>query len=121
MTGSYLEKENWPECIPDEGDHVHPPEPWREITHEDQGVDSYPHMHLDACSLGGEYAGDICPYCGVPLSYREKVYTVDGELGELCDVSSEDDIKPCYHKKCYSERKAQITYEDVTQKALGDY
>lgn len=111
---AYLRKENWPEAIPEMGPkREYGPYPWGRKTHDDpHDVDDYPNSHVDAASVGHYYMGDVCPYCGVPLSWAEKVVTIEGDCGEFSDVDDHDDPTPAYHPECWKERQAEIHGEE---------
>lgn len=114
MTGEYLQKSNWPDCIPPtEPTQEYAPQAWWQPTHHDpHDVDAYQHTHPAAASIGYEYLGDVCPYCGVPLSWEEHVVLLDGRrgvLGELCEV---DEVVPAYHPDCWRYRQADILVGD---------
>lgn len=105
-TAAYLRLENWPDCIPaTEPTREFAPAAWRPPDHDPEGVDDYPWSHPSAASVGDSYMGDVCPYCGVPLSIYEIVTTLDNETGRLHAVSPDDTPKPCYHRACWLERR----------------
>lgn len=98
MSGEYLQAKNWPECIPDDE--------WGDPDHDPHGLDEYPHSHPKAGSISGNYMGDVCPWCGVPLRMDEKVCTINMVCGELGDVTENAD--PCYHPNCWAERQQEL-------------
>lgn len=113
MTGEYLTKSNWPECIPWMGPkREYGPYPWGEKIHSDpHGLDEYPASHPDAGSIGETYLGDVCPYCGVPLDWmNDEVVTLHGDRGVMGDLFDLQEHIPCYHPKCWSERNQQINH-----------
>lgn len=107
---AYLRRENWPEAIPEMGPkREYGPYPWGQKTHHDpHDLDDYPSHHADAASVGGKYAGDVCPYCGVPLKNDEEVLNQDGRRGTIWDLAHDNVAVPLYHPDCYHERRATI-------------
>lgn len=107
---AYLSKENWPEAIPWYGPkREYGPYPWGESDHHDpHDMDEYHWTHPAAASISDIHMGDVCPYCGVPLRYDENVVNINGNEGQLWEVSPDDSPKPCYHEDCWSERQAKI-------------
>lgn len=107
---AYLQADNWPEAIPGMGPkREYGPYPWSAPTHyDDYDLDDYPHSHPDAGSVGGEYLGDVCPYCGVPLRWDEKVVLIGGTRGTFHEVDDLDSSTPAYHPDCYDDRDATI-------------
>jgi len=107
---AYLQAENWPECIPGKyPKREYGPYAWPKKTHSDPyGLDDYPASHTDAMSIGGNYPGDVCPYCGVPLKNDVEYRSQDGEKGTVWDLARDDSTVPVYHKDCYRDREAEI-------------
>lgn len=106
---SYLDKSAWPECIPwMEPTREYAPAAWGEPTHDHAGVDDYPHMHPAAASLGDAYLGDVCPYCGVPVAFTDRVVLATGGRGVLGELVAVDEVVPAYHPDCWRERQAEI-------------
>lgn len=115
--GAYLRAGNWPEAIPAMGPaREHGPTPWSRPSHHDpDGLDAYPASHPDAASCGGDYLGDVCPYCGTPLRWSETVVQLGGDEGRLCDLDELDDPTPSYHPGCWKNRLGE------TNTALTDF
>lgn len=107
---AYLQKDRWPEAIPWMGPkREYGPTPWSEIHHENPfGIDTYPHYHPYASAVGDPYLGDVCPYCGQPLSWTEKVTLISGETGQFHEIDQVDDPTPAYHVGCWKARQAEI-------------
>lgn len=107
---AYLKKDNWPEAIPPMAPRrEYGPYPWGQKHHHDpHDVDDYPSSHPDAGSIGHEYLGDVCPQCGVPLSWEEEVVTIQGNQGYFYDVNDLDSPTPAFHPECWKTRKAKI-------------
>lgn len=107
---AYLQRSNWPECIPDQGPkRKHGPYPWNR-GYSDATVDGepYPWSHPDAGSIGHEYLGEVCPRCGVPIhAERETVVTTGGERGTVLELTDMDDPEPVFHTECYAVRKGE--------------
>jgi hypothetical protein len=106
---AYLDKDNWPEaiswCGPKREYGVYP---WGNPSHEDLDErDTYPHMHPDSASVGDTYAGDVCPYCGVPIRRDEAVVLSGGTKGVFWDINEMGDPVPAWHPECWSERRAE--------------
>ena len=106
---AYLKKERWPDAIPEMGPkRLYGPYPWGEKYHYDpHDLDSYPNSHPDAASVGDFYMGDVCPFCGVPVSLDSELVNIHGERGAGWDISPDDDPIPIYHPDCWTERKAR--------------
>lgn len=105
---AYTQASNWPEAVPWMGPkRRYGPYPWGRPTHDDEGLDDYPHRHIDANSCGDGFLGDVCPYCGVPLRWTEEVYLIDGTFGIFGAVDETDDPTPAYHPDCWRERQAE--------------
>lgn len=122
MTGEYLRVENWPECIPPtEPTEEYAPQAWWQPTHDDpHGVDDYQHTHPDAASIGDDYMGDVCPYCGVPLRWTESVVLITGDRGTFHEVDDVDSPTPAYHPDCWRDRQAEIHgHENATLDAFA--
>jgi hypothetical protein len=95
-------------------------EPWPPKSHDDpQNVDDYPTHHIDAASVGHNYGGDICPYCGVPLPNDEQARAADGEKGTIWDLARDDVTVPVYHEQCYQDRTAEKAQLENT--TLGEW
>jgi hypothetical protein len=108
---AYLKRVNWPECIPEMGPkREHGPFPWADPSHDkiNDKVDSYSMGHPAAGSVGYQYLGDVCPYCGVPIHMEEEVYRHDGEHGELGEITELDTPVPCYHVDCWHDRRDEL-------------
>lgn len=107
---AYTDADNWPEAIPWMGPkRENGPYPWHEPNHkDDHDLDDYPFSHADAASVGASYAGDVCPYCGVPLRLDESVVNLRGECGKLYEVSPDDAPVASYHEQCWKARNAKI-------------
>jgi len=118
---AYLTKSNWPEAIPWMGPkREYGPYPWSGPVHDDpHNVDTYIHTHPDAASCGPYCMGDVCPYCGVPLSGKEGVYKITGESGRLDEITENRNPKPCYHPECWDKRQAEIHGQEHT--TLGEW
>lgn len=108
-TWAYLQRDNWPEAVPGMGpQRKHGPWPWPEKQHHDpHDLDDYPHTHIDACSIGDDFIGDVCPYCGVPLQRSETVVLHDGTKGTFYEINEVDNPVPAYHPECWKERHAE--------------
>lgn len=108
---AYLQKENWPDAIPWTGPkREYGPYPWGRPRHDelDPDVDEYPHSHPDAASIGHDYLGDVCPYCGVPVKWTEQVRLSDGHLGVFQEITELDEPEPGWHPECWKDRQAEI-------------
>jgi hypothetical protein len=118
---AYLRKENWPEAIPVNGPkREYGPYPWGKVRHEDpHNLDNYPFSHPAAASVGDVYMGDVCPRCGVPLRYDERVVTRSSRKGELHEVSPDTSPKPCYHPECWKDREAEK--HQLTNTTLAEF
>jgi len=96
----------WPDCIDD----------WGEKSHDDPNdVDSYPAFHPRAAHVGKMFFGDVCPFCGTPLSWGEEVRLgdgIEGTLGNLIGIQNHDRV--AYHPKCYYRRQGELC-EDITE------
>ena len=109
---AYLRKENWPEAIPEMGPkREYGPYPWPLPDHDPEGIDKYSHMHADAGSIGDTYLGDVCPWCGVPLSFSEEVVLQSGERGIFHELNEVDNPVPAYHPSCYMKRRGVVNKE----------
>ena len=109
---AYLRKENWPEAIPGMGpEREYGPFPWGEVDHDPSDKDKYPHTHPAAGSIGTEYLGDVCPWCGVPLSWSEEVVLQSGERGVFHDLNELSNPVPAYHPQCYMKRRGEGSEE----------
>ena len=122
---AHLTVEHWPEAIPVMGPkRQYGPHPWGTPTHEDEyGLDTYPNAHPDAASIGHQYLGDVCPYCGVPLRFTETVVLLTGERGEFHEIDDVADPTPAYHPDCWTEREAERHRQEnktLTQYVTGD-
>lgn len=110
--GAYLRTENWPDAIPNCGPkREYGPYPWGNPTHDPKDADPYPHSHPDAASIGPRHLGDVCRWCGVPLSMDDEVVLINGERGVfevVEDLWTEDDPPPAYHPDCYVERRQTV-------------
>ena len=108
--GSARRKQDWPECIPwTEPTEEYAPGAWRSPTHDNPtGVDDYPASHVAAGSVGDSYLGDVCPYCGVPLSWDEDVVTIDGDSGPFYTVNELRKPVAAYHPGCWRDRQAEV-------------
>lgn len=117
----YLQKENWPECIPwTYPKREYGPYPWEIPSHDTEGVDKYMSYHVDAASLGDYYLGDVCPYCGVPIASTETVVKEDGTRGVLHEMDVIHTVgTPVYHPECWKERRAELNKR--TNSALDEY
>jgi hypothetical protein len=106
---AYLSKSRWPEAIPNCGPaREYGPKPWGRKTHYDpEGLDKYPASHPGAASVGDAYMGDVCPYCGVPLAWTERVVLITGTRGIYGSVDAVDEPTPAYHPECWDERVAE--------------
>jgi len=106
---AYLNRVNWPECIPWTGPkREYGPYPWSRPDHDDpHDLDEYPHMHPDAGSIGEMYMGDVCPYCGVPVKWDAEVVLITGAKGTLHEVDTMADPTPAYHSDCWHEREQE--------------
>lgn len=115
--GAYLRTENWPECIPwTEPTREYGPYAWRPPTHDNPGgIDTYPNSHPDAASVGHDYLGDVCPFCGVPIAWTETVVTTEGVRGVFADITAVGDPIPAYHPECWDERSSRIASEQFHQ------
>lgn len=104
---AYLQKDNWPECIPWYGPkREYGPYPWSVPDHDDpDDLDDYPHMHPDSASVGDTYLGDVCPFCGVPLRWDEEVVLLDGSRGVFHEINELEEPEPAYHPECWAERR----------------
>lgn len=107
---AYVRAENWPEAIPWTGPkREYGPYPWGRPDHDDpHGLDTYPHTHPDAASVGENYLGDVCPYCGTPLRWDEVVVQREDGRGRLCDLDDPSDPTPSYHPQCAAERRQEL-------------
>lgn len=105
---AYLKKENWPEAIPPTGPkREYGPEPWFSKVHPDpHNLDDYPSSHPDAASIGYQYGGDVCPYCGVPLENDVELVDQTGQTGTIWDLARDDVTIPVYHPECWKARRA---------------
>jgi hypothetical protein len=110
---AYLKRENWPDAIPWTGPkREYGPYPWRRPDHEDLDErDTYPHMHPDSASVGYTYAGDVCPYCGVPIARDEEVMLADGTEGTFWDINETGNPVPAWHPDCWAERRGEANHD----------
>jgi hypothetical protein len=115
-SSAYLRQEHWPDCIPwTYPKREYGPTPWSAPAHDDSDRDDYPPYHSDAASIA-RCMGDVCPYCGVPMTYDEDCITIDGETGVVAD-SWPDEFgggelaDPTYHPDCYRERRGDGSQE----------
>lgn len=107
---AYLDKQNWPKAIPYIGPkREYGPYPWGKYSgHFDpHDLDDYGWTHPDAGSVGSMYAGDVCPYCGVPLRLDEPAVNNNGQKGELHEISPNEQPIPCYQPECWNDRQAE--------------
>jgi hypothetical protein len=109
---AYLRKENWPEAIPWTGPRrAYGPYSWGKA---DIDGCKYPSNHPDAASIGHNYIGDVCPWCGVPLhGTDEEVVLHNGSEGTLIELTELGDPEPAFHPGCYTKWRgrdnAQLT------------
>jgi len=121
---AYSSYDNWPECIPPMGPkRKYGPYPWGEPRHDAlEDIDRYPFSHPDAASVGHDYWGDTCPWCGVPLAFSETVVrATDGKRGTLHEISPCEDPVPTFHPECWNEREAKRAQTDPNTTQLGEY
>jgi len=118
---AYLTKSNWPEAIPPmEPKREWGPYSWSEPKHDNpHSVDDYHYTHPTAASVGELYMGDVCPYCGVPLKCDESVVNINGQTGQLIDVSPNEKPVPCYHRECWINRHKDI--QEIENQTLGEW
>lgn len=105
MTFNYDIITEWPDRVGE----------WPEKDHDDpDDVDNYPTFHPRAAHVGRMFFGDVCPFCGTPLSWGDEVRLgngTEGTLGNLIDIQDHD--QPAYHPKCYYYRQGELC-EDIT-------
>ena len=106
---AYLRKENWPEAVPNCGpSREYGPSAWAKKSHYDpEDIDDYAASHPAAASVGDVYMGDVCPYCGVPLAWTEKVVLITGTSGIYGTVDTVEAATPAYHPECWDRRVEQ--------------
>lgn len=119
---AYLQKSKWPEAIAWDGPHrEHGPKPWAYFAAYEgiDDVDEYPSSHTSAGSIGDDYLGDVCPYCGVPVRWTEEVVLEDGTEGVFAEISTLDEPEPGYHPECWRDRQAEKHGQENT--SLGEW